>query len=119
MTFYKGGNKVIYYYYICFMKTKKGVDLSVCAYCKTPLDEYSRTVDHLYPKSRGGKLSNSNKVPSCGDCNKLKANMSVVEFGRALSGLIYYEQTRHKESISYLKKVKLNVEKIINDRRKK
>ena len=100
------------------MLSKKGVDLSVCAYCKTPLDEYSRTVDHLYPKSRGGKLSNSNKVPSCGDCNKMKGNMSVVEFARAINGLIYYEHTKHKESIAHLKKIKMNVEKIINDRRK-
>lgn len=101
------------------MKTKKGIDLSVCAYCKTSLDEYSRTVDHLFPKSRGGKLSNSNKVPCCSGCNKLKGNMSIVEFRRALLGLIYYEQTKHTQSISYLKKVKLNVEKIIDDRRKK
>lgn len=101
------------------MLSKKGVDLSVCAYCKTTLDEYSRTVDHLFPKSRGGKLSNSNKVPCCGDCNKLKGNMSVVEFKRALAGLIYYEQAKYKESIAHLKKVKLNVEKLIDDRRKK
>ena len=54
------------------MISKSGVDLSVCAYCKCRLDDYSRTVDHLIPKSRGGKLSNANKVPSCGDCNKMK-----------------------------------------------
>jgi 5-methylcytosine-specific restriction endonuclease McrA len=101
------------------MRSKKGVDLSVCAYCKTKIDEYSRTVDHLFPKSRGGKLSNSNKVPCCGDCNKLKANMSVVEFGRALSSMIFHEHLRHKETLSKLKKTKINVEKIIDDRRKK
>lgn len=96
------------------MITKSGVDLSVCAYCKVTLDDYSRTVDHLYPKSRGGKLSNSNKVPCCGDCNKMKGNMNVIEFARALNGLIFYEHTRHKENISKLKKIKLNVESIIN-----
>ncbi len=101
------------------MLSKKGVDLSVCAYCKTPLAEYSRTGDKHFPRSRGGKLSNSNKVPCCGECNKMKGNMSVVEFKRALSGLIYYEQTKHKESIAHLKKIKLNVEILINDRRKK
>jgi len=99
------------------MITKSGIDLSVCAYCKTPLDDYSRTVDHLYPKSRGGKLSNSNKVPCCGDCNKMKGNMSVVEFGRALNGLIFYEHSRHKESLSRLKKIKINVDDIINSRK--
>jgi 5-methylcytosine-specific restriction endonuclease McrA len=100
------------------MITKKGVDLSVCAYCKTQLDDYSRTVDHLYPKSRGGKLSNENKVPCCGDCNKLKGNMSIVEFSKALNGLIFYEHTRHKGSLSHLKKIKLNVEAIIDERKK-
>lgn len=98
------------------MITKNGVDLNVCAYCKTTLDDYSRTVDHLYPKSRGGKLSNSNKVPCCGDCNKLKGNMNIVEFSRALNGLIFYEHTKHKENLSHLKKIKLNVESLINDR---
>jgi 5-methylcytosine-specific restriction endonuclease McrA len=100
------------------MISKGGVDLSVCAYCKTQLDEYSFTVDHLYPKSRGGVLSNANKVPCCGDCNKLKGSMDIEEFSRALNGLIFYEHVKHKESIAYLKKVKLNVESIINNRKK-
>jgi hypothetical protein len=95
------------------MITKDGVDLDVCAYCNAPIDNLSRTVDHLYPKSRGGILSNKNKVPSCGDCNKLKADMNVVEFKRAISSMIFLEQTSHKKRISYLKKVKMNVEKII------
>ena len=95
------------------MITKSGIDLSVCAYCLVQLDDYSRTVDHLYPKSRGGKLSNTNKVPCCGQCNKLKGDMSVDEFDRALSGLIFYEHSRHKENIALLKKIKINVGLII------
>jgi len=96
--------------------SKNGVNLDVCAYCKVSLDEYSFTLDHLVPKSRGGKLSNSNKVPACGDCNKMKGDMSVTEFGRALNGLIFYEHTRHKQTISHLKKIKLNVDSLIVDR---
>lgn len=96
--------------------SKSGVNLDVCAFCKITLDDYSRTIEHLYPKSRGGKLSNSNKVPCCGDCNKLKGNMNIVEFSRALNGLIFYEHTKHKENLSHLKKIKLNVESLINDR---
>lgn len=99
------------------MITKGGVDLSVCAYCKVTLDDYSRTVDHLFPKSRGGKLSNSNKVPACGDCNKMKGDMNIVEFNRALSGLLFYEHTRHKENLARLKKIKLNVEQIIESKK--
>ena len=102
--------------------TKDGVDLNVCAYCNAPLDDLSRTVDHLYPKSRGGILSNANKVPACGDCNKLKGNMNVKEFQRALNALTYLETTNHKKKMAYLKKVKSNVGKIIerlNDDKKK
>jgi 5-methylcytosine-specific restriction endonuclease McrA len=91
------------------MITKDGIDLSVCMYCKEPIDEYSRTVDHLFPKSRGGKLSNANKVPCCGDCNKLKGNMSVVEFSRALSSFIFYQ---HRVT-SRLKRIKNNVDDLI------
>jgi 5-methylcytosine-specific restriction endonuclease McrA len=95
------------------MISKSGVDLSICAYCKCKLDDYSRTVDHLIPKSRGGKLSNANKVPSCGDCNKMKGDMDAMEFSRALSGLIFYEHTRHKHNLSHLKKIKINVDGLI------
>jgi hypothetical protein len=104
------------------MKTKSGVDLSVCAYCNTPIDDLSRTVDHLYPKSRGGILSNKNKVPACGKCNKLKRDMNIKEFRRAVEAMIYLEVTEHKSNLSYLKKVRTNVNNIIqklnNDRKK-
>lgn len=104
-------------------KTKSGIDLDVCAYCNAPLDDLSRTVDHLYPKSRGGILSNSNKVPACGTCNQLKGSMSVHEFNRALNALIFLEQTNHKKQISYLKKVKRNtntiIDRISNDKKKR
>jgi 5-methylcytosine-specific restriction endonuclease McrA len=97
--------------------SKDGVNLDVCVYCKCTLDEYSATIDHLYPKSRGGKLSNKNKVPCCGDCNKLKGNLSIWEFAKALSGLIFYEHIRHKEGLSRLKKIKLNVDKLLDERK--
>ena len=93
--------------------SKSGVNLSVCAYCLKEVDQHSRTVDHLYPKSRGGKLSNANKVVACGDCNKLKGSLNVKEFDRALSSLIFYEQEKHKKSIGLLKKIKYNTQKII------
>jgi hypothetical protein len=47
----------------------------------------------------------------------MKGNMSIVEFGRALNGLIFYEHSRHKESLSRLKKIKINVDDIINSRK--
>jgi 5-methylcytosine-specific restriction endonuclease McrA len=91
---------------------EKGYNLEVCAYCLRSLDNNSRTTDHIFPKSRGGIRSNHNKVPACGDCNKLKGNMNIKEFSRALNSLIFYEVENHKKTLGYLKKVKINVERI-------
>lgn len=95
--------------------TKDGINLNVCAYCTESIDEFSRTVDHLFPKSRGGILSNKNKRPCCGKCNKLKGDMDVIEFQRALNAMIFLEHVSHKERIGYLKKVRINTEKIIQE----
>jgi len=95
--------------------TKAGIDLNVCAYCGEPLDDYSRTTDHLFPKSRGGKLSNRNKRPACGDCNKLKGDLDIYEFKSALNSLVFFEQERNKKTIGHLKKLRINVEKIIKE----
>jgi hypothetical protein len=94
--------------------TKGGIDLNVCAYCHVSIDEFSRTIDHLHPKSRGGILSNKNKVPACSKCNKLKANMTVEEFNKAVESMIFLEQTEHRSKISYLKKIRANTEMLIN-----
>ena len=93
--------------------TKKGVDMFVCALCHAPLDEFNRTVDHIFPKSRGGKLNNDNKLPVCKPCNQLKANMSIMEFKRAVSAMIYLENTSFNKKIGYLKKIRMNVDGII------
>lgn len=95
--------------------TKKGIDLNTCSYCGCSIDDFSRTIDHLVPKSRGGILSNDNKVPSCGDCNKMKGDMDVVEFERALDSMIFYEVNKHKKDIGHLKKVRWNVKRIIGE----
>lgn len=97
------------------MISKDGIDLSVCAYCSCPLDDYSRTVDHLYPRSKGGVLSNRNKRPCCQRCNSLKGDMDVNEFYMALGGMIRFEHNRHREGISYLKKVRVNTDKILSE----
>jgi len=89
------------------------VDLKVCYYCFCSLDEYSRTVDHIVPKSQGGILSNSNKVPCCRKCNELKSNKNPLEFLKSLDSLIYYENTEHNRRISYLRRVRSNVRKMV------
>jgi len=95
--------------------SKLGIDLSVCMYCKKAVTVFDRTTDHLFPKSKGGKLSNDNKVPSCPDCNQLKGDMNVVEFEQFLDASIRFEHMEHKKRIGHLKKVKMNVSTVISN----
>lgn len=93
--------------------TKSGVDLNVCSYCKTSIDNFSRTVDHLFPKGRGGILSNKNKVPSCSRCNQIKGSLDIKEFEMALEAMMNFEHSEHKKRIGLLKKIKGNVKRIV------
>jgi 5-methylcytosine-specific restriction endonuclease McrA len=47
-----------------------------CQYCleKFPLKDL--TIDHVHPKSKGGDDSHSNRVLSCGKCNRRKGNLT-------------------------------------------
>ena len=96
--------------------SKKGVNLSVCSYCSKPIDKDSRTIDHLLPKSRGGVLSNNNKVPSCSDCNQLKDNLDINEFEKLVERLLFFELKNHRMRKGYLIRVKHNIAKIKNER---
>lgn len=95
---------------------KVKVDLNICYYCENSIDEFNRTVDHLIPESRGGIRANKNKVPSCGDCNKLKGDMTPEEFARALSSMLRMEYKDHKKKTSYLKKVAKKVGLLIESK---
>jgi 5-methylcytosine-specific restriction endonuclease McrA len=87
-----------------------------CCYCGDKIDEYSRTVDHLIPVSRGGIRANKNKLHACGDCNKLKGDMTPDEFLRAVISMTKLENREHKHKIGYLKKLKHNLKKIIDSK---
>jgi CRISPR/Cas system Type II protein with McrA/HNH and RuvC-like nuclease domain len=91
-------------------------DPSVCCYCGVELNEYSRTVDHLIPESRGGIRANKNKLNCCGDCNKLKGNMTPEEFQRAVCAMMRLEGKNHRQRIGYLKKIKKNLNRIIESK---
>jgi len=59
----------------------------VCQYCGKELNTGSATVDHLVPKSKGGKTNFSNCVTSCYECNNKKDNRTVQEANMSLSRL--------------------------------
>jgi uncharacterized protein (TIGR02646 family) len=45
-----------------------------CAYCGKKLDKCELTVDHVFPRSRGGRLTLNNALLACVECNREKAD---------------------------------------------
>jgi 5-methylcytosine-specific restriction endonuclease McrA len=52
-----------------------------CAYCNRP----ANTVDHVQPKSRGGRDSWENLVAACLRCNNIKGDKTLNEIGWTLA----------------------------------
>lgn len=57
-----------YFFYI----SKLGLD--ICAYCGIVLTKDTFTLDHIFPRSKGGSNRRDNKVPCCLCCNRRKTN---------------------------------------------
>jgi 5-methylcytosine-specific restriction endonuclease McrA len=51
-----------------------------CVYCATCLEPESATLDHVYPRAKGGPHVAGNVVVSCAPCNRKKADMLPSEF---------------------------------------
>ena len=51
-----------------------------CVYCATSLCAEEATLDHVYPRSKGGPDVPGNLVAACGPCNRMKADMLPTEF---------------------------------------
>jgi 5-methylcytosine-specific restriction endonuclease McrA len=56
-------------------------DSNKCQYCHSTKD---LTLDHVYPKSRGGKTSWDNLVTACKHCNARKGDFTPEEAGMIL-----------------------------------
>jgi len=54
-------------------------DRYLCAYCGDQYDGKSLTIDHVVPKSRGGKNTWTNCVTACKPCNIRKGSKSPEE----------------------------------------
>jgi len=59
-------------------------DGNKCVYCPSTKD---LTLDHVYPKSRGGKDTWENLVTCCSSCNIKKANKTPEEAGMTFHGM--------------------------------
>ena len=52
-----------------------------CKYCGVKLGKNGGTIDHIIPKSRGGKTTYANCVASCKSCNNKKADKTLEQAG--------------------------------------
>ena len=67
--------------------TRKNVflrDNNTCCYCNNRFSITHLNIDHVIPKSRGGKQVWENLVCSCFKCNQKKANRTPKEAGMTL-----------------------------------
>lgn len=60
-------------------------DRGTCQYCTKRLNRSRFTIDHVIPKSKGGKTDWNNLVISCAKCNIKKGDSSLNEMGFKLA----------------------------------
>ena len=65
-------------------------DNSQCQYCTIPLHPKDVTIDHVHPKSKGGKNSFYNCVVACSPCNLQKGDRTLNESGFKLKSIPDY-----------------------------
>ena len=76
-----------------------------CFYCGGRLWGGNRTTDHILPKSKGGILSNDNKVYSCIRCNQMKQDHTVEDFRGMVRFLLREMEKEFKEKTEYYRNV--------------
>jgi 5-methylcytosine-specific restriction endonuclease McrA len=54
-------------------------DSFTCQYCGTQPGREHLTIDHILPRSRGGRTDWENTVAACGACNRKKGNRTPEE----------------------------------------
>ena len=85
---------------ICLYKR----DRNICAYCGLKFKSYQLTIDHVMPKSRGGKNIWMNAVAACKPCNLAKGALTPEEWGHPLL-YVPYIPTAHEKFIMKGKRV--------------
>jgi 5-methylcytosine-specific restriction endonuclease McrA len=59
-------------------------DHGICQYCGSKVGRDEFTLDHIVPKSRGGKTTWVNTVVACVACNQRKGDASLTTCGMAI-----------------------------------
>jgi len=60
-------------------------DNYTCQYCNQKIQKSKITIDHVYPRRKGGKTTWENVVAACPDCNVRKADRTPSEAGMKLA----------------------------------
>jgi hypothetical protein len=53
-----------------------------CVWCSTPAWPRDRTVEHLLPRSRGGRDGAHNLLPACRTCNRARRSQAAAAYAR-------------------------------------
>jgi 5-methylcytosine-specific restriction endonuclease McrA len=68
----------------CRQNVLVGRDRCVCQYCGVRVTTEAATMDHVFPRAKGGKTTWENVVCCCMPCNQQKANRTPEEAGMTL-----------------------------------
>lgn len=89
-----------------------------CAYCgKTP-PQVTLEVDHIDPKSKGGKDDINNLLTSCFDCNRGKRDIPLSKIPSKLSDnleILKEQEYQLKEYRKFIKKIQTRINKDVED----
>ena len=89
-----------------------------CAYCGQSPPIVILEVDHIDPKSRGGKDDINNLLTACFDCNRGKTNIPLDKTPAKMSEnleILKEKEAQLKEYRAYIKKIESRVNKDIDD----
>ena len=90
-------------------------DSNKCTFCGKPLKAGNVTLDHYYPKSKGGTYDVFNLVASCKQCNRLKGSRIPQDWESHLMSLFKKAIKDRKISITIPKLKISTIESLIDD----
>ena len=89
-----------------------------CAYCGKAPPAVTLEIDHIDPKSKGGKDDINNLLTSCFDCNRGKRDVPLTKIPGKLSDnleILQEQESQLKEYRKFIKKIETRVNKDIED----
>lgn len=93
-------------------------DSFTCSYCGSKPPAVTLEVDHINPKSKGGKNDINNLTTSCFDCNRGKTNVPLTNIPKKLADnleAIKEKEAQINEYNKYLKKIHRRENKDISE----